>query len=109
MLKKKEEILGEYILKRKSKIFVGDAKENDIVLKYKGISDCHCAILNDNKYYLLGIYGKFTGKKYSVKNTDTFIGREQFSSEGIENDIILADDMPVSKKTCKNHLTEKIT
>ncbi|MDR3256544.1 MAG: FHA domain-containing protein [Endomicrobium sp.] len=158
LIKKKEEILGEYILKRKPKIFVGNKKGNDIILKDRNISEFHCVItLNDGKYlikdqntiagttvngkvisekelengdlisigpytilyldnnfskngdecYLLGIYGKFICKKYSIKNTDTFIGREQFSPRGIENDIILANDMTVSKGHAKISLNGK--
>ncbi|MDR2436768.1 MAG: FHA domain-containing protein, partial [Endomicrobium sp.] len=49
------------------------------------------------EYYLLGIYGKFEGKKYIIDNAETFIGREKFSPRGIENDIILYGDMTVSK------------
>ncbi|MDR2192639.1 MAG: FHA domain-containing protein [Endomicrobium sp.] len=152
-LKRKEEILGEYILRRKSRIFIGSKKGNDILINDKNISEHHCTIiLGDNgkyllkdqntiigtkvndrnisekeleigdvigvgpysivlapdiqpldvkEYSLLGIYGKFLGKKFTVKNGDTFIGREHFSPRGIENDIVLAGDMTVSKGHAK--------
>jgi pSer/pThr/pTyr-binding forkhead associated (FHA) protein len=151
ILKQKAEILGEYLLKRKDKIFVGSKKGNDIVINDKIVSEFHCSItLNGGKYYvkdqntlagtkinglviseqelvpgdqigigpyfilytndsvgskkeyyLLGIYGKFEGKKYIIDNTETFIGREKFSPRGIENDIILYGDMTVSKGHAK--------
>ncbi|MDR3124531.1 MAG: FHA domain-containing protein [Endomicrobium sp.] len=148
LLKKKEEILSEYALKRKEKIFIGKKKTNDIVINDSLVSDNHCTIIlkndkyyikdqntiagtkingkiiveqevlsngdtisigaytleywqknsiSDDKHYLLGIYGKFEGKKYFVKNTDTFIGRELFTPKEIENDIILDNDNTVSK------------
>lgn len=155
-LKRKEEILGEYILRRKKRIFIGSKKGNDILIKDKNISEHHCSIITeDGTNYvvkdqntiigtkvngktisekelligdevgigpysivmlpdispnspdskpmnlLLGIYGKFVGKKFVVKQEDTFIGREQFSPRGIENDIILAGDMTVSKGHAK--------
>lgn len=152
--KRKEEILGEYILRRKERIFIGSKKGNDILIKDNNISENHCIlILNNGKYsvkdqntitgtkvngktisekeleigdeigigpyslilapditpssneapeyFLLGIYGKFLGKKYSIKNGDTFIGREAFSPRGIENDIVLSGDMTVSKGHAK--------
>ncbi|MDR2818048.1 MAG: FHA domain-containing protein [Endomicrobium sp.] len=151
LLKRKAEILGEYMLKRKDKIFVGSKKGNDIVINDKIVSEFHCSIVlnsgkyyvkdqntltgtkingttiseqeflpgdqigigpysilyiddaagRQNEYYLLGIYGKFEGKKYIIKNAETFIGREKFSPRGIENDIILSGDMTVSKGHAK--------
>ncbi|MDR1244898.1 MAG: FHA domain-containing protein [Endomicrobium sp.] len=151
VLKRKAEILGEYMLKRKDKIFVGRKKSNDIVINDKIVSEFHCSIVlnsgkyyvkdqntltgtkingttiseqeffpgdqigigpysilyiddsagHQNEYYLLGIYGKFEGKKYIIKNAETFIGREKFSPRGIENDIILSGDMTVSKGHAK--------
>ncbi len=54
------------------------------------------------QYYLIGIYGKFYGKKFFLKKEgDTFIGRETLSPRGIENDIILHGDMTVSKGHAK--------
>ncbi|MCL2506521.1 MAG: FHA domain-containing protein [Endomicrobia bacterium] len=156
-LKRKEEILGEYLLRRKPRIFVGSKKGNDILIKDKNISEHHCTIIfNDGKYtlkdqntitgtklngktvseadlqvgdvigigpysvvmaadvsadnpdyYLVGVYGKFTGKKFSVKKGDTFIGREQYSPRGIENDIILTNDMTASKGHAKISLNGK--
>ena len=54
------------------------------------------------QYYFIGIYGKFYGKKYFLKsNGDTFIGRENLSPRGIENDIVLSGDMTVSKGHAK--------
>ena len=154
-LKRKEEILGEYILRRKKRLFIGSKKGNDILIKDKNISEHHCSIILDenNEYvvkdqntitgtkvngktvseknlqpgdsieigpysitmyadvapgaevkpfhFLLGIYGKFVGKKFIVKDEDTFIGREQFSPRGIENDIVFAGDMTVSKGHAK--------
>ncbi|MDR2251392.1 MAG: FHA domain-containing protein [Endomicrobium sp.] len=151
LLKRKAEILGEYMLKRKDKILVGSKKSNDIVINDKIVSEFHCSIVFNNgkyyvkdqntltgtkingttipeqefipgdqigigpysilymddsteyknEYYLLGIYGKFEGKKYIIKNAETFIGREKFSPRGIENDIILSGDMTVSKGHAK--------
>ncbi|MDR1195023.1 MAG: FHA domain-containing protein [Endomicrobium sp.] len=155
-LKRKEEILGEYILRRKKRVFIGSKKGNDILIKDKNISEHHCSIITEdgNQYtvkdqntiigtkvngktisekelhmgdeigigpysiimypdimpnspdnkpmcFLLGIYGKFIGKKYIVKAEDTFIGREQYSPRGIENDIVLTGDMTVSKGHAK--------
>ncbi len=152
-LKRKEEILGEYVLRRKPRIFIGSKKGNDILIKDKNISEHHCSIILTNdkyvvkdqntitgtkvngktvtekeleigdeigigpysvvmapdvsatadapEYYLLGVYGKFLGRKFSVKNTDTFIGRESYSPRGIENDIVLSGDMTVSKGHAK--------
>ncbi|MDR2426054.1 MAG: FHA domain-containing protein [Endomicrobium sp.] len=156
-LKRKEEILGEYILRRKKRIFVGSKKGNDILIKDKNISEHHCSIITEDgsnyvvkdqntiigtkvngktvsekelqigdeigigpysiviladitpnshevnrpTCFLLGIYGKFIGKKFIVKTEDTFIGREHFSPRGIENDIVLAGDMTVSKGHAK--------
>jgi pSer/pThr/pTyr-binding forkhead associated (FHA) protein/outer membrane protein assembly factor BamB len=147
LLKKKEEILGEYVLKRKDKVFIGKKKTNDIVINDPLVSDSHCTIiLNNNKYYikdqnticgikingrvvagkelsdgdnisigsytleywqknsvpssryyLLGVYGKFEGKKYCIKDMGTFIGREVFTPKGIENDIVLLNDNTISK------------
>ena len=54
------------------------------------------------QYYLIGIYGKFYGKKcFLKKDGDTFIGREALSPRGIENDIVLLGDMTVSKGHAK--------
>lgn len=54
------------------------------------------------QYYFIGIYGKFYGKKYFLKsNGDTFIGRENLSPRGIENDVVLSGDMTVSKGHAK--------
>ena len=54
------------------------------------------------QYYLIGVYGKFYGKKYFLKsNGDTFIGRENLSPRGIENDVVLSGDMTVSKGHAK--------
>ena len=58
-------------------------------------------------YNLLGIYGKFEGRKYEVTpNGETYIGRENISPKGISNDIVLAGDMTASKGhakiTCKD-------
>ena len=48
-------------------------------------------------HFLLGIYGKFEGRKYHIGNSGTFIGRERISPKGIENNIVLSGDMTVSK------------
>ena len=54
------------------------------------------------QYYLIGIYGKFYGKKFVIKQQDdTFIGREDVSPRGIPNDIVLSGDMTVSKGHAK--------
>lgn len=54
------------------------------------------------QFYLVGIYGKFYGKKYYLKQQgDTFIGRENLSPRGIDNDIVLSGDMTVSKGHAK--------
>lgn len=54
------------------------------------------------QYYLIGIYGKFYGKKFVIKQqNDTFIGREDVSPRGVENDIVLSGDMTVSKGHAK--------
>ena len=54
------------------------------------------------QFYMIGIYGKFYGKKYFLKQQgDTYIGRENLSPRGIDNDIVLAGDMTVSKGHAK--------
>ncbi|MBR3655194.1 MAG: FHA domain-containing protein [Elusimicrobia bacterium] len=54
------------------------------------------------QYYLIGVYGRFFGKKYFLKSDgDTFIGRESLSPRGIENDVVLSGDMTVSKGHAK--------
>ena len=54
------------------------------------------------QYYLIGVYGKFFGKKFFLKSDgDTFIGRESLSPRGIENDVVLSGDMTVSKGHAK--------
>lgn len=54
------------------------------------------------QFYLIGIYGKFYGKKYFLRSDgDTFIGRERLSPRGIENDVVLSGDMTVSKGHAK--------
>ncbi len=59
------------------------------------------------QYYLIGIYGKFYGKKYFLKSDgDTFVGRENLSPRGIENDIVLSGDMTVSKGHAKISATQ---
>lgn len=157
LVKKKEEILTEYVVKKsKIKIFIGSKKGNDVVIADRNVSEHHCTIIFENggyilkdqntimgtqinsrsiteaplnfgdeifigdykilfldealnkqdvvipQYYLIGIYGKFYGKKFFLKTTgDTFIGREVLSPRGIENDIILSGDMTVSKGHAK--------
>lgn len=59
-------------------------------------------------YNLIGVYGKFEGKKYEITpNGETYIGRENVSPKGILNDIVLMGDMTVSKGhakfTCKDN------
>ena len=54
------------------------------------------------QYYLIGVYGRFFGKKFFLKSDgDTFIGRESLSPRGIENDVVLSGDMTVSKGHAK--------
>lgn len=158
LLKKKEEILAEYFVKKnKTRIFIGSKRGNDIVVYDKNVSERHCTIVFENnqyilkdhntmmgtqinshtiteatlnfgdeiyvgshkilflddalskgeedvipQYYLIGIYGRFYGKKYFLKSDgDTFIGRENLSPRGIENDVVLLGDMTVSKGHAK--------
>ena len=157
LLKKKEEIISEYVSrKNKLKIFIGSKKGNDIVVPDKNVSEHHCTIIFANnqytlkdqntimgtqinlrsiteaplnfgdeisigdykilflddalskqdvvipQYYLIGVYGRFFGKKYFLKSDgDTFIGRENLSPRGIENDVVLSGDMTVSKGHAK--------
>jgi len=159
LLKKKEEVLKEFVVRKtKTKVFIGSKKGNDILLPDKqNVSEQHCVILySDNKYilkdqntitgtqvngrnvteiqlnfgdeitvadwtisfledisvnkfdvlfpqyYLIGIYGKFYGKKFVIKQqNDTFIGREDISPRGIANDIVLSGDVTVSKGHAK--------
>ena len=61
-LKRKEEVLGEYILRRKKRIFVGSKKGNDILIKDKNISEHHCSIITED------------GNSYAVKDQNTIIG-----------------------------------
>ncbi len=89
--------ITESALKFGDEIFIGDYKIlflDDMSLnKYDVIIP---------QYYLTGIYGKFYGKKYYLKQQgDTFIGRENLSPRGIENDVVLSGDMTVSKGHAK--------
>ncbi|MBN1823675.1 MAG: VCBS repeat-containing protein [Endomicrobiales bacterium] len=52
-------------------------------------------------YYLLGIYGKFEGRKYELGEGETYIGRENIAPKGMDNDVVLAGDMTVSKGHAK--------
>ncbi|MDR2437435.1 MAG: FHA domain-containing protein, partial [Endomicrobium sp.] len=53
LLRRKAEILGEYLLKRKDKILVGSKKGNDIIINDKVVSEFHCSIiLNGGRYYV---------------------------------------------------------
>lgn len=52
-------------------------------------------------HYLLGVYGKFEGRKYEIKFGDTFIGRENVNPRGVTNDVVLSGDMTVSKGHAK--------
>ncbi len=159
LVKKREEIISEYVARKtKVRVLIGSKKGNDIVIADKNVSEQHCVVsleasgqysvkdlntiagtqlnsrlisesplkfgdeilLGDYKivflddmaankydvvvqqYYLIGIYGKFYGKKYFIKQQgDTFIGRENLSPRGIENDIVLSGDMTVSKGHAK--------
>lgn len=56
---------------------------------------------DESPMYLLGIYGKFEGKKYEIRIGDTFMGREEATPKGVPNDIVLKDDMTVSKGHAK--------
>lgn len=51
--------------------------------------------------YLIGIYGRFEGKKFDIKLGDTCLGRENVTPRGITNDIVLSGDMTVSKGHAK--------
>ncbi|MDI6641628.1 MAG: FHA domain-containing protein [Elusimicrobiota bacterium] len=57
--------------------------------------------LTATRHFLLGIYGKFEGKKYELKLGETFVGREELNPEGRPNNVILSDDMTVSKGHAK--------
>ena len=61
---------------------------------------------SDTELYLVGIYGKFYGKKYFLKNVN-LIGRTTKNSQGEKNDIILSTDETVSKGHCKILLEDK--
>ena len=52
-------------------------------------------------HFLVGIYGKFEGKKYELKTGETYIGREYTNPKGINNDIVLVNDMTCSKGHAK--------
>lgn len=66
--------------------------------KKEGALSDDSALCDDNgRFYLVGIYGKFEGKKYEVKQGETYVGRENVSPKGIANDIVLSGDMTVSK------------
>ncbi|MDR0617783.1 MAG: FHA domain-containing protein [Endomicrobium sp.] len=80
LLKKKEEILSEYVLKRKEKIFIGKKKTNDIVINDSLVSDNHCTlILKNDKYYIKDqntvsgtkINGKIIVEQELLSNGDT--------------------------------------
>lgn len=57
--------------------------------------------MGDDRFFLVGIYGKFEGKKFEVKQGETYIGRENISPKGIANDIVLTGDMTASKGHAK--------
>jgi len=61
---------------------------------------------SESEYYLVGIYGKFYGKKYLLKSV-THIGRTTKNPQGEKNDIILSTDETVSKGHCKILLEDK--
>lgn len=52
-------------------------------------------------HYLLGVYGKFEGKKYEIMQGVTHIGRENVNPRGVRNDIVLTGDMTASKGHAK--------
>jgi pSer/pThr/pTyr-binding forkhead associated (FHA) protein len=52
-------------------------------------------------FFLVGIYGRFEGRKYEIRLGDTFAGRENVTPKGITNDIVLNGDMTVSKGHAK--------
>jgi pSer/pThr/pTyr-binding forkhead associated (FHA) protein/outer membrane protein assembly factor BamB len=149
LLKNREKILGEYILRHKLKISIGSGKGNDIVITDdENISEIHFTITltgkkyivkdqntingtsinnklihekslengdvitvgyhtivyydssffdREERHYLLGIYGLSFGEKYNIKDSDTYIGREKVSTNGVKNDIVLFKDKTVSK------------
>lgn len=61
--------------------------------------------ISRSEFYLLGIYGKFFGKKYYLKD-ETYVGREYINPQGVANDIVLLEDMTVSKGHCKITLSK---
>lgn len=90
-------LISEAQLKFGDEIFLGDYK---IVFLDDMASNKYDVVVQ--QFYLIGIYGKFYGKKFFIKQQgDTFIGRENLSPRGIENDIVLSGDMTVSKGHAK--------
>ena len=64
LLKKKEEIIAEYISrKNKLKIFIGNKKGNDIVIPDKKVSEHHCTII-------------FANNQYTLKDQNTIMGTQ---------------------------------
>ena len=76
-LKRKEEILGEYVLRRKPRIFIGSKKGNDILIKDKNISEHHCSIILTNDKYVVKDQNTITGTKVNGKTvTEKELERE---------------------------------
>lgn len=64
LLKKKEEIIAEYVSrKNKLKIFIGNKKGNDIVIPDKNVSEHHCTII-------------FANNQYTLKDQNTIMGTQ---------------------------------
>lgn len=61
----------------------------------------HEADAGAKTYYLLGVYGKFEGKKYEITQGVIHIGRESVNPRGVKNDVVLAGDMTASKGHAK--------
>ena len=75
-------------------VFLPDARK---IFTGQDAKDFSSSEFREKNHFLLGVYGKFEGKKYQIRNSGTFIGRERISPKGVENNVVLTGDMTVSK------------
>ena len=69
LVKKKEEIISEYISrKNKLRIFIGSKKGNDIVIPDKNVSEHHCTIIFENNGYTLKDQNTIMGTQINFRS-----------------------------------------
>ena len=69
LVKKREEIIEEYVIKKnKIKIFIGSKRGNDIVIVGDGVSEKHCTIVSRDNGYIIKDQNTIFGTKVNSKN-----------------------------------------